>query len=254
MFQLVSGNEQLYQLCQRYLRNAMNENKLYFEERVFPNSLFLCADYPQLKVKEERELIEEIENKLNLASQEGVCSIPYIITLEGQHYGISYLKRSLEGGRLIYEGKTREIFEHLLTCPGTLPKLAYRRYLLSLEKESYEDQLLDLWIALESLFVPDGKKGEITFKVRLRMAYYFADSFEERQELSEFIKTSYNHRSEIVHSGKTLGPELKEEIRRLRSMARTTLLNMYRDQLSIQEMKKRLDEAILAGESYRKLY
>src|SRR5690242_1512337 len=90
-FHLISGNDQIYQICHRYLRNSMNENKLYFEDRVSPNSLFICANYPELKVKEERVLIEEIENKLNLASRSGVCSIPYIITLEGKQYGISYL-------------------------------------------------------------------------------------------------------------------------------------------------------------------
>lgn len=253
-FRLVSGNDQLYQLCHRYLRNSMNENKLYFEDRVSPNSLFLCADYPELKVREDRERIEEIENKLNLSSSEGVCSIPYIITLQGQQYGISYLKRSLEGKRLVYEGETQAIFEKLLTSEGSFPKLAYRRYLLSFEKEALEDQLLDLWIALESLFVPDGKKGEITYKVRLRMSYFFATEYQERQKLSEFIKSSYNHRSEIVHSGKTLGSGLKDEVLMLRRMARATLLNMYASQLSIQELKTRLDEAILAGESYRDLY
>ena len=254
MFRLMSGNDQLYKLCHRYLRNSMNENKLYFEDRVSPNSLFLCADYPDLKVKEDRDLIEEIENKLNLSSSSGVCSIPYIITIEGKQYGISYLKRSLEGKRFVYEGETRAIFEKLLTNEGNLPQLAYRRYLLSFEKKSLEDQLLDLWIALESLFVPDGKKGEITYKVRLRMSYFFETEFQKRQRLSEFIKASYNHRSEIVHSGKTLGLGLKEEVQELRRMARATLLNMFASQLTIQELKNKLDEAILAGESYRALY
>lgn len=253
-FRMVSHSDRLFQLCHRYLRNAMNENKLYFEDRVSPVSLFLCADYPQLKVTDERQMIEDIENKLNLASLSGICSIPYIITLEGKQYGISYLKRSLEGKKFMYEGDTERIFMNLLQSEGSLPKLAYRRFLLSLEKESLEDQLLDLWIALESLFVPDGKKGEITYKVRLRMSYFFTNEWKERQQLSDFIKSSYNHRSEIVHSGKTLGAELKEEVTILRRMARATLLNMYSEKLTIQELKNRLDETILAGESYQERF
>lgn len=255
-FHLVSGNERIYQLSHRYLRNSMNENRLHFEERVSPTSLFLMADFPHLKVTAEREVIEEVENKLNLASTLGICSIPYIITVEGKTYGISYLKRSIEGEKLVFDGSTKETFEYLIANKqeNTLPKLAYRRYMLSLEKESYEDQLLDLWIALESIFVPDGKKGEITYKVRYRMAYYFAQSFEERKKLSEFIKTSYNHRSEIVHSGKTLGGELKEEVSTLRRMARAALLNLFAHPVPIQELKKRLDESVLAGESYVSRY
>lgn len=255
-FHLVSGNERIYNLSHRYLRNTMNENRLHFEQRVSPTSLFLIADYPHLKVTEERKAIEEVENKLNLASTLGVCSIPYIITVEGKTYGISYLKRSIEGDKLVYEGSTKETFESLIgkTAENTLPRLAYRRYLLSLEKESYEDQLLDLWIALESIFVPDGKKGEITYKVRYRMAYYFAQSFDERKKISDFIKTSYNHRSEIVHSGKTLGSELKDEVKTLRRMARAALLNIFALPVPIQELKKRLDECVLAGESYVSRY
>ncbi|MGD8191171.1 hypothetical protein ACQCN2_14425 [Brevibacillus ginsengisoli] len=253
-FRLLSGNDQLYTLCYRSLRDYMNENKHFFEDRVSPESLYICAEYPDLKVTEDRELFEGIENKLNLSSSSGVCSIPYIIIIEGQKYGITYLKRSVKGKKFTFEGETRAIFEKLLSGEGSFPKLAYRRYLLSLEKGSPEDQLLDMWIALESLFVPDGKKGEITYKVRLRMAYFFTSDYQEREWLSEFIKASYNHRSEIVHSGKALGTELKEEVRILRRMARATLLNMYANQMTIQELKNRLDKAILSGKSYSELY
>jgi len=253
-FMLVSGEEWLYEVTSRYLRNEMNENRFFFDKKVSPQSLFIVAKYPEMKVTDDRTLIESFEHKLNLAAQDGVCSIPYVMTREKPVHGITYLKRSLEGETVHFAGRTREIFRRLLDQDGQFPDLAYNRYMLSLEKEGWEDRLLDLWIALESLFVPDGKKGEIMYKLRLRIAYYFGENLEERKRISDFIKRSYNHRSEIVHSGKQLGNELKEEIRLLRSLARAALINMYLERISQQELRNRLDELILSGESYRQRY
>jgi len=252
-FHLISGNEKLYSLAERYLRNEMNENRHFFDKRVGINSLFVTAEYPHMKLLDERAHIEEIENKLNLASSDGICSIPYVITANPPTYGINYLKRSLEGGQLRFDGYTREVFQSLIRLQSPLPTLAFRRYLLSLEKENLEDQLLDLWIALESLFVPDGKKGEITYKLRVRMAYYFGETFEERKRISDFIKTSYNHRSEIVHSGKQFTGQLDEEVRLLRRMARAAILNVGLEGISLQQLRIRLDELLLSGKSYMQL-
>jgi hypothetical protein len=253
-FYLVSGNEKMYNLAERYLRNEMNENRHFFDKRVDLNSLFVCAEYPHMKLQDERSYIEEIENKLNLAAQDGICSIPYVITANPPTYGINYLKRSLEGRRLRFEGHTRQVFQSLIGLERPLPTLAFRRYMLSLEKVNAEDQLLDLWIALESLFVPDGKKGEITYKLRVRMAYYFGETFEERKRISDFIKKSYNHRSEIVHSGKRFHGSLDEEVLLLRRMARSAILNIGMEGLSLQEMRIRLDELLLSGKSYTQRY
>ncbi len=253
-FYLVSGNEKMYGLAERYLRNEMNENRHFFDKRVDLNSLFVCAEYPHMKLKDERSYVEEIEHKLNLASLDGICSIPYVITANPPTYGINYLKRSLEGPRLHFNGHTREVFSSLIRLNRPLPTLAFRRYMLSLEKESMEDQLLDLWIALESLFVPDGKKGEITYKLRVRMAYYFGETFEQRKRISDFIKTSYNHRSEIVHSGKQFDSALQHEVMMLRKMARAAILNIGMEGVSLQELRVRLDELILTGKSYTQMY
>jgi len=250
-FQLVSGSDRLYDLCFRFLRNSMNENKLRFEDRVQPNSLFIYAQYPEMKVtSEDRQFIEEIENYLNISSKAGVCSIPYVLIIDNPLYSISYLKRSFDGPKYEFTQEARDLFERVLTQNGRFPPVAYRRHMLSLEKESLEDQLLDLWIALESLFVPDGTKGEITFKVRFRMAYYFGESFEERKQIVDFIKSSYSHRSEIVHSGKQLGAELKEEVAMLKQLVSSALVNMYMEGISVQELRGRLDELILSGECY----
>lgn len=251
-YTLISGAEKPYQVASRYLRNEMDENRRMFDKRVDLTSLFLVGDYPEMRLTEDREWIEEIENKLNLASREGICSIPYVITAKANLYGITYLKRSLDGPKYMFSEEEQRIFLALLE--RELPKLAFRRYSLSLEKKSYEDQLLDLWIALESLFVPDGKKGEITYKLRLRMAYYFGDSLKQREKIAQLIKKSYNHRSEIVHSGKTFGQALAEEVGVLRLLARAAILNVAMEGITLQDLRMRLDSLILTGDSYGERY
>ncbi|REK65823.1 MAG: hypothetical protein DF221_04030 [Brevibacillus sp.] len=253
-FLLLSGEEKLYKLASRFLKNQMDESRLLFDRKVRADSLFLFAEYPDLKVRQDQAWIEEIEQKLNLSALDGICSIPYIITAQPPVFGITYLKRSNDGKKFIFDERTEEIFQSLIWDKPSLPQLAVRRYALSLEKKNLEDQLLDLWIALESLFVPDGKKGEITYKLRLRMAYYFGDTYAEREQVAQFVKRSYNHRSEIVHSGKMLGKALEHDVRRLRQMARAVILNTAMEGITVQELRIRLDELVIAGESYASRY
>lgn len=247
-YHLISGAKKPYEIASRFLRNEMDENKRVFDLRVDPSSLFLVADHAEMKVTDDRVWIEEIESKLNLSSHTGVCSIPYIITVNANLYGITYLKRSLDGDKYLFDESTANIFSHLIE--EKLPSLAFRRYALSLEKKSYEDQLLDLWIALESLFVPDGKKGEITYKLRVRMAYFFGETASQREKIAQFVKKSYNHRSEIVHSGKLFGDKLHEEVNILKLMARAAILNITKEGVSLQDMRIKLDELVFTGESY----
>ncbi|MGK5508222.1 hypothetical protein [Brevibacillus formosus] len=247
-YTLISGAKRPYEIASRFLRNEMDENKRTFDLRVDPSSLFLVGDHEDMKVTDDRVWIEEIESKLNLASTTGTCSIPYIITVNGNMYGITYLKRSLDGDKYTFDDETAGIFTSLVE--QKLPSLAFRRYALSLEKKNYEDQLLDLWIALESLFVPDGKKGEITYKLRVRMAYYFGETALQRERIAQFVKKSYNHRSEIVHSGKLFGDKLATEVTILRAMTRAAILNIAWESVNLQDMRVRLDELVFTGESY----
>lgn len=254
-FHLVSGVEKPYNVASRYLRNQMDESRHLFDRKVDKTSLFLVAEYPEMMISDEKDWIEEIENKLNLASTtSGICSIPYVITANPPVFGITYLKRSFDGPKYLFDDQEQAIFLALMEEGRSLPSLAVRRYSLSLEKKSLEDQLLDLWISLESLFAPDGKKGEITYKLRFRMAYYFGETQEKREQIAEFVRKSYNHRSEVVHSGKELGKGLANEVRLLRQMARAVILNTAMERISLHELRKRLDEQVLAGTSYALRY
>jgi hypothetical protein len=103
-------------------------------------------------------------------------------------------------------------------------ELAVGRINTSAERVSTEDRLIDYWIALETLFVPDSR-GEISFRARTRVARFVTADLAERKQISETLSRSYDRRSKIVHGDKpradtpTLTNETGELLRRaLRKM------------------------------------
>jgi hypothetical protein len=60
-----------------------------------------------------------------------------------------------------------------------------------------EDRILDSMIGFESLFL--GERGELRYRLGLRVAIFLGSSSEERHEIQEFIMRSYNLRSTIIH-------------------------------------------------------
>jgi hypothetical protein len=63
------------------------------------------------------------------------------------------------------------------------------------------DRLVDYWIALESLMIPDGTT-ELVYRVSLRTARLVADAH-NRRPAYKFLKASYGERSQFVHGSKT---------------------------------------------------
>ena len=68
----------------------------------------------------------------------------------------------------------------------------------SFDKFSPDDKLVDLWIALESLFAPD-IDSEIKFRGALRIARFLCRDNKMRQEIYDDMRHSYDWRSAIVH-------------------------------------------------------
>jgi hypothetical protein len=60
-----------------------------------------------------------------------------------------------------------------------------------------EDRILDSMIGFESLFLD--QKGELSYRLGLRVALFLGKSLEERRELYDFIRQSYRLRSTIIH-------------------------------------------------------
>ena len=75
------------------------------------------------------------------------------------------------------------------------------RLVTSLGSKGQVDQIIDLAIALESLYLPDGV-GELGYRLRIRGARYLEANLSERQQLASHLKAFYKVRSKAVHTGK----------------------------------------------------
>ena len=64
------------------------------------------------------------------------------------------------------------------------------------------DKIIDLGIALEALYVPDGGSGEIRFKLAVHAAWHLGKNKEDRRKLMKEFKEIYDWRSKVVHTGK----------------------------------------------------
>jgi hypothetical protein len=97
-------------------------------------------------------------------------------------------------------------------------RLATRRLDLSYDRLEDEDRLLAFWIGLEALFAPDGQRGEVTYKLSRRIAWFLSAAPARRREIAGPVRDSYKARSAIVHGDaiadlKTIG-EVTEELLR----------------------------------------
>lgn len=80
-------------------------------------------------------------------------------------------------------------------------EVALHRLHLSFDRDLAQDQAIDLFVALESLFSDD--RDAITYKMALRTAYLLEPESIERKELFQFLKRAYSARSAIIHGGNT---------------------------------------------------
>ncbi len=76
--------------------------------------------------------------------------------------------------------------------------LAVRRFDQTFERLETEDRLIDCWIALESLVVPDGS-SELSYRASLRIGAFLGASAAERRTIFERLRRSYAVRSKLVH-------------------------------------------------------
>jgi hypothetical protein len=77
-------------------------------------------------------------------------------------------------------------------------QLALRRLNSAVERTSKADRILDYWIGLEALFLPQIKQ-ELSYRAALRIAAILGTDPENRQERYEIAKKSYGIRSKIIH-------------------------------------------------------
>ncbi|MES2554927.1 MAG: hypothetical protein V4604_02190 [Bacteroidota bacterium] len=76
-------------------------------------------------------------------------------------------------------------------------QISLRRFLFSIEKHEHEDQIIDLIIAFEALFVRI-KENKISQKMSERVAILLSEAT-NREKVFNFLRDAYNTRSQIVH-------------------------------------------------------
>lgn len=82
------------------------------------------------------------------------------------------------------------------------------RWIKSKAEDNPVDKIIDLGIALESLYLPKNKTDQLSLSLRLRAAWHLGKNKAHRKELIDEFDAIYTLRSEAVHNGK-LSPKIK---------------------------------------------
>jgi hypothetical protein len=90
---------------------------------------------------------------------------------------------------------------------------SFQRFELSYDRTDPEDRIIDYWVALESLFLPDDDR-ELGRAASQRLAFFIEESGPERSAIYRNAKKSYGFRSDVVH-GNAYDPAEVEELANL---------------------------------------
>ena len=118
-------------------------------------------------------------------------------------------------------------------------ELAMRRFMGAYEKPFGGDRLIDYWIALESLLMPEPSAGELSYRASLRGACFISDH--ERAVVFEHLRNSYKARSKFVHG--VPGEVDGDTVARTEAYLRKVLLGCLR--LGMTPKREMLDSLVL---------
>ena len=115
-------------------------------------------------------------------------------------------------------------------------QISIDRWIKSKTPEKPIDKIIDLGIAFEALYVPDGG-GDITYKFSIRAARHLGKDKEDRKELLKKFGQIYGCRSKAVHSGKLeerpkFGEEripISEFIEKAQNLCRKSIKKILKD-------------------------
>lgn len=88
-------------------------------------------------------------------------------------------------------------------------QIALRRLVFSLDRERYDDKLIDIMIGFEALLFKDikdeGYKGELRYRFSHRAAFFLEDDPTKRELKFMIMRKAYDLRSTLVHGGNPEG-------------------------------------------------
>jgi len=102
--------------------------------------------------------------------------------------------------------------------------LAISRWMSSKRGGRVADQFIDLRIALEALYLPNGE-GELSFRLAIRGAWHLGRNYEERLECQKTLRDAYNTASKAIHATtKPYTPEDEKLLRAAQDLCRKGIL------------------------------
>ena len=102
-------------------------------------------------------------------------------------------------------GEAKRLYRKMITLEAdTAEKLQIpiERWIKSKANKDLIDEIIDLGIALEALYLSEGTREQLTLQFRLRASWYLGNDKEHRKRLMDEFKAIYDLRSQAVHSGK----------------------------------------------------
>lgn len=94
---------------------------------------------------------------------------------------------------------------------------AIRRFNLLYQRGDVSDEIIDLMIAFESLFLEDNE-GELKYRLSIYVANFLGEDRNQRKQYHNVIKEAYKLRSSIIHGGLVLNEQevIKDSIYNLK--------------------------------------
>jgi len=150
--------------------------------------------------------------------------------LQSSGYIASSLRPRLLGQSANLAAYIQEDIIDACKCIRSLPnenpvRLALRRWNSVFERFDEDDALIDYWIALEGLFVPDTFQ-ELRHRSAFRIGAYLGETPDQREQVYKDLLDSYDLRSKIVHGGVPTNKRKTELINITRSYLRRSLVQI----------------------------
>ena len=208
-----------------------------------------------------RDIWDVLIGSLGLSSEGNawfslLCEGPKSPFLSSRHYGSRHRMHSSPSGNEItldQEGISRykNTFARIKAiCDQNTKNLvpSFRRFRAAAGREVMDDKLTDLVIALESLLVPDGRKGEIRYKFGMRGGALLPERLGGPRERRKLMQRLYDARSEVVHGSKgSARSEVTWLINRATDSFRTIFEQLSQSPTSVEKTIVTLDDAMVKG-------
>ena len=116
-------------------------------------------------------------------------------------------------------------------------RIAVERWIKSKTSQADVDRMIDLGIALESLYLPKDNREQLTYQFRFHASKYLGEDESERKDLLEEFKNIYKCRSTAVHGGtldeavkiKTVPIPISSFIERAQDYCRHSILKILKE-------------------------